>query len=153
MIKYVKGDVTNPIGEGRKLVIQCVNDLGIMGAGVAKAIMMKWPIVREKYIQWSKKDDFILGNIQTVSVEPKIAVVNMIGQHGVGFSDGVAPIRYDAIEACLKKVKKLAVTYSASIHAPKFGAGLAGGDWDIIENILKTKLENTEIEVTIYDYE
>jgi O-acetyl-ADP-ribose deacetylase (regulator of RNase III) len=153
MIKYVNGDVTNPIGEGRKLVIQCVNDLGIMGAGVARAIMMKWPIVREKYIQWSKKDDFMLGNIQTVSVEPKIVVVNMIGQHGVGFSGGVAPIRYDAIEECLKKVKKMAVTYSASIHAPKFGAGLAGGDWDEIENILKAKLEDTTIEVTIYDYE
>jgi len=153
MIKYVNGDVTEPIGEGRKLIIQCVNNLGIMGAGVARAIMIKWPIVREKYVKWSKKDDFILGNIQTVSVEPKIVVVNMIGQHGVGFSDGVAPIRYDAIEECLEKVIELANKYNASIHAPRFGAGLAGGDWNIIENILKTKLENTAIEVTIYDYE
>ena len=153
MIKYVNDDVTEPIGEGRKLVIQCVNDLGVMGAGVAKAIMMKWTIVRERYIDWSKKDDFILGNIQTVSVEPKIVVVNMIGQHGVGFSNGVAPIRYDAIEKCLEKVILLATKYNASIHAPKFGAGLAGGDWNKIENILKAKLENTEIEVTIYDYE
>jgi len=153
MIKYVNGDVTEPIGDGNKFIIQCVNDIGVIGAGVAKAIMTKWPIVRERYIAWSKKDDFILGNIQAFSVERKIAVVNMIGQHGVGFSDGVAPIRYDAIEECLKKVKKMAVTYCASIHAPKFGAGLAGGDWDKIENILEKQLENTNIEVTIYDYE
>jgi len=58
MIKYVNGDVSEPIGEGRKLIIQCVNNLGIMGAGVARAIMIKWPIVRQRYIAWSLERNY-----------------------------------------------------------------------------------------------
>jgi O-acetyl-ADP-ribose deacetylase (regulator of RNase III) len=125
-----------------------------MGAGVAKALMQKWPVIRNEYIKWHKRDkDFKLGNIQTIKVEKDIAVVNMIGQRHIKPLNGVPPIRYKAIEQCLLKVSNLAEKYGASIHAPKFGAGLAGGKWENIENMLQDLVCSRDIPVTIYLWE
>ena len=152
-MRGVKGDVRNPVGDGRKLILQCVNDIGRMGSGVALAIMKKWPKVRIEYIKWHKKDNFELGNIQAIRVEKDIAVVNMIGQHDIRVLDGIPPIRYKAIEKCLTKVGDLANKYGASIHAPRFGAGLAGGKWEIIEGMILAQLCAIDIPVTVYDWE
>jgi hypothetical protein len=39
------------------------------------------------------------------------------------------------------------------IHAPTFGAGLAGGNWNKIEQIIKDEIVNRGIKVTIYKYQ
>lgn len=39
----------------------------------------------------------------------------------------------------------------ATVHAPRFGAGLAGGDWTIIERLIQEYLTDGTREVTIYD--
>ena len=39
------------------------------------------------------------------------------------------------------------------IHAPKFGSGLARGDWDVIEALIVEAWDNEGIPVTIYELE
>ena len=36
------------------------------------------------------------------------------------------------------------------VVGPKFGAGIAGGDWNIIEQLIIKNLINDDIPVTIY---
>jgi len=161
LIKYVKGDVLRPIGNGYKLIIHCCNDLGLMGSGVAKALFLKWPSVKEEYVSWKQESDsstadFLLGNIQIVKTESDISVINMIGQHGIAISGENPPIRYEAIESCLLKVKDLVRLKEfegemVSIHAPRFGAGLAKGNWDLIEKLIIDNLCNNDIDVIVYD--
>jgi len=152
MIKYVIGDATNPIGEGNKLIIHVCNDIGAFGAGFVLALSKKWKEPENAY-RSMKKEDRILGAVQIIPVEKDIWIVNMIGQHDVKpmkINDiTIPPIRYDAVLACLKKVKVYAKTLNATIHAPRFGAGLAGGSWEVIEKIINEALEG--IDVTIYD--
>jgi len=150
-LKYIKGDVTNPVGNANKIIIHCCNDLFVMGAGVALAIIQKWPNVLKKYKEWGAKDNPQLGDVLFVEVEKNITVGNMIGQRGTGFSNGV-PIRYNAIDKCLKTVLEMAKKNNASIHCPKFGAGLAGGDWNKIEEMIKKNLCEQDIEVIVYEY-
>ena len=38
-----------------------------------------------------------------------------------------------------------------SLHAPRFGAGLSGGQWSVIKDILFDVFRNTELDITIYD--
>lgn len=153
-IKYITGDVREPIGEGRKLIVHCCNDLGAMGSGVALALLKKWPEVRSDYIEWSKKDDFKLGEIKAVNVDKGLAVINMIGQHDIKIIDGVPPVRYNAVESCLEKVAVLALKHGASIHMPYLMCcDRAGGKWEIVEKIINEKLCSKDIEVTIYDIE
>lgn len=165
-IKYIVGDVREPIGEGRKIIAHVVNDLGKMGSGVALAILKKWPVVKERYINWSKnKESFILlkdmeggefklGNTQfvRVDVENKIVVANMIGQHNIIGMDDTPPIRYDALRSCLKKVGEIAKKYNASVNLPyKAGCDRAGGSWDIVEKIIQEELCDKDVEVIVYD--
>ena len=149
-IKHIQGDVLRPIGEGKKIIPHCCNDLGIMGAGVALAIKRKWPIVFNKYKSWSQQKSFKLGKVQFIKVEEDIIIANMIGQHDVRTKNRVAPIRYGAINKCLASIAETALKCNASVHAPRFGAGLAGGKWDLIEKSIIQNLCEKDIEVVIY---
>jgi hypothetical protein len=74
----------------------------------------------------------------------------MIAQAGIGFdNNGKPPIRYNALRTALEAVNKVAIEMGATLHAPKFGAGLSGGKWDIIENIIE---EVVTVPITIYNF-
>ena len=167
-ITYVVGDVREPIGNGKKMIVHCCNDLGKMGSGVALAILNKWPKVREDYIRWHKtgqtmvfdrKDGFVqdgsfkLGNVQFIRVVVgELLVINMIAQHDIVSIDGIPPIRYDAMKECLKKVYEMAYESKASVHIPyKMGCDRAGGSWDIVEKMIIEELCDKDIDVTVYD--
>jgi hypothetical protein len=49
-VYYVSGDALNPVEvKGRKIICHIVNDIGVMGAGIALSIRKKWPIAYNKY--------------------------------------------------------------------------------------------------------
>lgn len=76
----------------------------------------------------------------------------MIGQHGIyKDSKGLPPIRYDAVRQCLKEVALFTIAHKASVHMPRIGCGLAGGKWELMEQIIKEELITKEIAVTVYD--
>ena len=146
MIKYVIGDATNPIGEGEKYIIHISNDLGAWGRGFVLALSKRWKKPEKFYREQIK---YVLGTVQMVRVEKDICVVNMIAQHGIKPDvNRVPPIRYDALRECLIFINEIAVRTGATIHAPRFGAGLAGGDWNKIEQIIK---ERITVDITVYD--
>lgn len=172
-IKYIDGgDIRNPVGKqyGFKVICHVVNDIPAMGAGVALALLRKWPAVREKYMEWglhedgdeaNTSDEFGLGEIQLVKVEEDIFVVNMVAQHGVGLDkDGKPPIRYDALRECFQKVRN-SVWYMEderenariTVHLPyKIGCDLAGGSWDLVKDIIQDELVKHGVDVTVYDF-
>src|SRR5210317_2198194 len=138
-IKYIQADATEPIGDGRKLIIHVCNDIGGWGRGFVTAISKKWKEPERRYRIWHKSGkDFELGNIQAIRVEKDIAVINMIAQRDIRMYDGVPPIRYKALESCFVKVADLANKYDASVHCPYLmGCDLAGGKWDHVEGMLQ----------------
>jgi hypothetical protein len=158
-IKYIVRDVREPVGSGRKIIGHCCNDLGRMGAGVAKALLDKWPAVRSRYVNWNETNDhlgqpFALGKTQFVFVENDIVVANIIGQHGlrVNKKTGEAPVRYEAIREGCAYIAKACQYYDATAHFPYLmGCDLAGGEWDIVEQIIKDELVSKGVEVTAYD--
>lgn len=160
MIKYVKGDATRPEGEGNKLVIHIVNDVGRFGSGFALAVLKRYPKVREAYISGfdldvlehtSGKNDLKLGDVQFVKVADDLWFANMVGQHGVIGPTNPMPIQYDAVRECLRKVCEFATANSMKIFAPKFGSGLAGGKWIVIEKLIQDELTSKNLDITIYE--
>lgn len=160
ILKYVEGDATQPQGKGHKTILHVTNDEGKWGRGFVLAISKRWKDPEKEYHLWYETgDNFKLGEIQIVPVESDITVVNMIGQKGI-YPDkrGTMPIRYGAIRECLIEVRDL-LGEVTSIHAPRFGAGLASGvtegydldSWAKIETMLNEEFINYGINVTIYD--
>ena len=156
MIKYTRGDATAPKGDGIKFIVHVCNDIGAWGAGFVLAISKKWSKPEEEYrrIPASKRK---LGYVQYVPVGDDTFVVNMIGQHHTSMNEfGVPPVRYEAIEICLKKTAQFAASYAGdkkvSIHMPLIGCGLAGGKWSIMEKVVEAAVPD-DIEVVVYDFD
>lgn len=157
-LKYIKGDATAPVGDGPKVIVHCCNDKGLWGAGFVMALSKRWKEPERAYREWWRtkmcgETPFELGRLQLVQVEdnPKLWVANLIGQHDVSKKGGQPPVRYYAIHRGLYMLRNFAQKKGASIHAPRFGAGLAGAAWKHIEAMIRMELVDHEVDVTIYD--
>lgn len=156
-IKYIKGDATMPESGGLRFVLQVNNDEGKYGAGFSGAVSRRWPQVEKEYRNFYRMSAnpttlrMPLGKIQTVPVQSDITVINMIAQRGIANNKESSPIRYDALEDCIKQVGELAQRDGASIHAPRIGCGLAGGTWEEIEPMIIKHFVARGANVIIYD--
>ena len=153
-IRYLKGDATQPQARGNRIIAHICNDLGGWGKGFVLAVSKRWDEPEAAYRAWHRdrsKNDFGLGAVQLVPVEPYIWVANMVAQHGMKTGSNGPPIRYEAVRTCLGKLAEMARELGASVHMPRIGCGLAGGKWELIEPILADELVSKGIDVTVYD--
>ena len=151
-INYVKGDATKPVGEGNKIIVHICNDIGAWGAGFVLALSKRWKGPEQGYRYRNDPNKHKLGNVQYCAVENDIMVANMIAQHNIGpDSEDNPPIRYDALKKCLQDVNRVAQEIQASVHMPRIGCGLAGGDWSKVSKIVEETLEH--VNIYVYDFE
>ena len=75
----------------------------------------------------------------------------MFAQKGIRGRGKSPPIRYDALEEALQKVTYKAHMLAATVHMPRIGCGLAGGKWDMVEQIIRNTLLEANIYVVVYD--
>ncbi|SEC82669.1 O-acetyl-ADP-ribose deacetylase (regulator of RNase III), contains Macro domain [Tenacibaculum sp. MAR_2009_124] len=154
-INYVKGDATQPKQNGNKIIVHICNDIGGWGKGFVMAISKRWKAPEKAYRDWyANQNNFELGEVQFVQVEEDLWIANLIGQHKIRKDEnGNAPIRYNAIEKGLIKIKTKATELNASVHMPRIGCGLAGGKWQNIEPLILNELIENSISTTVYDFE
>lgn len=152
ILNYIKGNAVYPIHDDYAFILQINNDKGYYGKGFSGALAQRWPQVKKEYRSWSNQDSFLPGEIQILSVESNISVINMIAQHGISYNPKKnPPIRYDWLDSCLIKAASAILNKQGSVHAPKIGTGNAGGDWRKIEAMLKKAFIEKGIDVTIYN--
>ena len=147
MIRYLRGDATSPQAAGPKIIAHIVNTAGKWGKGFVLALSKRWPDPEREYRRWyNVGTGFELGATQIVAcVKGQILVANMIAQKGTRTGTSGPPIRYDALRSCLQRVAMEAELRGASIHMPKIGTGLAGGDWRVIEPMIQEMLSNHSV--------
>lgn len=167
-IQYVEGDATRPIGDDPAAILHICNDVGAWGAGFVLALNKRFGSGPMAYYQmWHRYDpwSFKLGNIQPVLIasDPLLLVVNMIAQHRTGIApDGSIPLRYSALLQTLEKTVDWIVRNGLvlGVHMPRIGCGLAGGDWNVVSQLVEDaffrypgrRWERDPIPVTVYDY-
>lgn len=153
-IIYLKGDATKPNVPGNKIITHICNDIGAWGKGFVLAVSKRWSKPESEYRKWfNEEKNFVLGAVQFVQVSDDIYVANMIGQRNIKKSKSDAPIRYEAVDECLKKVGEKAKELGATVHMPRIGCGLAGGKWEEIEKLISKNLSCKNIDVYVYDIE
>lgn len=143
MIVYRKGDVVEALKSGEiEVLVHGVNCQGAMNSGIAKQIRKEFPIVFEEYRRYF--DIRNLGDIQQVKVDnfENKHVVNTYTQSEYGY-DGLKFCSYDAIDEAMTKLARV----EGAIGMPKIGAGLGGGNWEIIEAIINSHFPEREIHV------
>lgn len=147
-ITYLRGDATKPEGTGPRVIAHICNDIGAWGRGFVMAISARWDGPKKQYLDWIK-NGASLGEIQIVQIEDNLYIAHMIAQHDIRATNGVPPIRYDALRRCLGSLATEAIKLKASIHMPRIGCGLAGGNWETIEPIIQETLRDAT--VCVYD--
>ncbi|MFJ3659495.1 macro domain-containing protein [Streptomyces sp. NPDC090119] len=154
-IVYIRGDATAPCAEGARVIAHVCNDIGGWGRGFVSALSNRWPEPEAAYRAWYQgraDNDFGLGAVQLVEVGPRLWVANMIGQHGIRGRGKGAPVRYEAIDTALGRLADQVIELGASVHMPRIGCGLAGGEWPLVEPLVGGRLAGRGIPVTVYDH-
>ncbi|MFF2129704.1 macro domain-containing protein [Streptomyces olivochromogenes] len=154
-ITYVRGDATAPSVKGVKLIAHVCNDIGGWGKGFVLALSRRWPEPEAAYRAWHRDrahNDFGLGATQFVQVEKYLWVANLIGQRGIRTGSKGVPVRYEAIDTGLAHLATRAAELGASVHMPRIGCGLAGGNWSRVEPLIMRRLVERGVAVTVYDH-
>lgn len=122
------------------VIIHGCNCHCVMGAGVARSIKKEFPEAYEEDRRTIKGDRNKLGTISHVTVNREgneITIVNAYTQYYYGSESGV-DVDYRALRYCMKLIKNK--FKGKRIGYPLIGAGLAGGDWNIISKIIDEEL-------------
>lgn len=165
-LKYIKGDCLADSVIYRKdicvVVPHVCNDVGGWGSGFVLAINKVSQKPKEEYKKFSKQNDFKLGQIQTIWIKDNFWVCNMIAQRDYGAKLShkgtylnIPNIRYDSLRECLLrlKVEISRATMKVVVVSPKFGSGLAGGDWNKIEALILEVFSDMDLDWEVYEYE
>lgn len=148
--------ITNRVKGGNSgatvFVPHVCNNIDLFGAGFAGQVAYHYPIVKENYHLLGK--NFLknnLGHSQIVKVyedakfKHKLYFVNMIAQNGIRGKDNLRPLNYLALVKSMNLLSQFIQhntgfankTEKIEIHCPKFGSGLAGGNWNFISDLLE----------------
>ena len=154
-INIIKGDLFDNIEQvvragnnGSSVIVPHVcNNIDLFGAGFAAETARHYPIVKENYHLLGKS--FLqnnLGYVQFVEVlsdkkyEHKLVFANMIAQSGIiNKISNPRPLNYLALVKSMVGVSQYIsknLDGDIQIHAPKFGCGLAGGNWKFVEELI-----------------
>ena len=169
----VKGDATKPQTEDhRVLVAHVCNDVGAFGAGFVLAVTKAWgqgPEHKYKEQVSATPASERLGEVSYALVKeapngdllsPQIIVANMIAQSSTISTGNRRPLKYNALARCMDEVARIVIKSQNenkcridSIHCPKFGSDLAGGDWAFIEELINDCWLVKGINVTVYEWD
>jgi hypothetical protein len=144
-----------------KIVPHVCNNMDLFGSGFAGLLSQKYPIVKQNYHLLGKS--FLAKNpgyTQSVIVEQnrqhgsKLIISNMIAQDGVISSSNKRPLNYVSLCKSMVGVKQYIkqnfdMDQKVEIHSPKFGSGLAGGNW----NFISLLIEDIWGDIPVYVYE
>tara|TARA_B100001778_G_scaffold89497_2_gene72957 strand:+ start:1738 stop:2280 length:543 start_codon:yes stop_codon:yes gene_type:complete len=130
------------------IVPHVCNNIGLFNGGFAAAVAKEYPLVKENYSMLGQK--MKLGYTQFVTVAKdseynyEIIFANMIAQNKIKTIKNTRPLNYAALTYCMSYVKMYAKQYrkdnenlNVEIHCPKFGSGLAGGDWRFVSELIQ----------------
>lgn len=130
MIEYIKGDVLN---SGEAVVIHGCNCFNTMGSGVARQVLEEYREAAIVDAETVPGDVSKMGTYTTAVGKNGTRIINAYTQYH--YSRQKVNVDCVALE-CVMMLICNDFPDQKVFAMPKIGAGLAGGDWNIIEEIL-----------------
>lgn len=131
-IRVIKG---NLLTSNENVIIHQVNCQGVMGAGIAKQIKDKYPMVFSAYKKYCPNPQ-LLGKIQYIRVNDDRYIINLFGQNGFGRDKRYTD--YSALRTGIRKALDFAADRGyKSVGIPyMIGCGLAGANETTVAQII-----------------
>lgn len=144
IVSEIKGDLFQPFSEKQfDLMVHGCNCFHSFGKGFAAIVKHKYPQAHtaDKATSFGCKKK--LGNYSLAETEHGL-IINLYSQFQYGY--GKKHCSYPAIK---EGFAKLNAEYAGkSVCIPKIGAGLAGGDWEIIKSNIDEV--TPDLQITLY---
>lgn len=139
-VSLIEGNIlTPPTRNENTIICHQVNCRAAMGAGLARQIRDKWPVVFDEYVKVCSPKK--LGDFQVVQVAPQLYVANLFGQ--LSFGRDKRQTNYAALGTALFRAMK--EHPNATFRVPYgLGCGLAGGNWVTVLNLIEEAAELLE---------
>ena len=133
-MKIIKGDILKmPNG----LICHQVNCKGVMGGGLALQIKKKYPLVYQDYLRFCNENLYdVLGQTQIIEIGREHYIANIFGQYDYGME--YRQTNYDMLRQSLGRAALFAVNENVTyVYIPHgLGSVLAGGDWNVVTDIV-----------------
>ena len=141
-VAHVTGDATRPQGDGHKIIAHIVNDRGGWGAGFSGALSDAYPEAEHAY----RRASLGLGDTLIQAIDPDLTIVHLCAQRGYRGPNNPQPLDYTALRTCLAALR-FSTPPGTTIHMPRIGGGLGGGDWATIEALIAEELADLPVVV------
>lgn len=159
-MRYLNGDLIAAAKWGSfDVIAQCCNCQNTMKSGIAPLIARAFPEAHAADQATAKGSKDKLGHFSVgVVEEPKLLVYNLYGQFGYwNRRQGKMDLSYEALDKSLSGMRSDIITRGlvrdlkghVRVGVPKMGAGLAGGDWNIISGMIESYLGIFDLTVVV----
>lgn len=139
-IRQVNGDLFDTEAEA---LVNPVNCVGIMGAGVAAQMRARYPAMYRRYLEHCGLHRLWPG-MAWVWFGPPAIICLATKDHYRN------PSRYEWIDAAAGRLRRIADSGRfSSIATPRLGCGNGGLAWDRVERILQKHLADSAVEILI----
>lgn len=154
-IIYVNSDL---LEAPQKYIAHGVNCQGVMGSGLALAIRNKWPSVYDNYRKFYNEyqnrysntnfaftfPEKLLGEVNISYQDENRTIANCFTQLNYGRQKNIRYVSYDAVAKTFNYLNWLIREEVKEIALPKIGAGLGGGDWNVIKEIIESECKDIQ---------
>lgn len=147
MVVYKTGDILKSDAE---VIVHGCNCKNNMGAGIAVQIKQRFPRAwaEDQKTVWGDVNK--LGNFTFVSSFNEyghtVVIVNAYTQYN--YTAHEVDVDYDALEEAMERICEM--WPDKVISMPRIGCGLAGGDWEVVEEILSRISDKHDMTFNVY---
>lgn len=142
MIKYFGGTVFN---SGAKAIVNTVNTVGVMGAGIALEFKLRYPDMYLNYVNKCEEKLLKVGIVDYYQDKSGIIIINFPTKVHFKY-----PSKLIWIERGLQNFIETYKEYNIkSIAFPKLGASRGGLEWYMVKDVMEKYLSNLDIEIVI----
>jgi len=158
-MKIIKGNLLDLADQGKfDVIIHGCNCFHVMSGGIARQIAERYPNIQKADDKTAvgykeKLGTFSYGLIPGVTRflgipvwKKYVIVINAYTQFNPG-----ADVNYEAIRDCFRTIKAVLSGGKYKIAYPMIGAGIAGGDWNVISKIIDQELEGEDHTLVVWD--
>lgn len=165
MVKIIDGDlITRALNGSFDVIVHGCNCFCKQKSGLAERMVTHFDT--DKFDLEHKKLKGNINKLGTIDYKLKygkkhfvglkelypIIVVNAYTQYmyADNHKGGVKnPLDYDALRLCLRKINN--IFKGKKIGLPQIGAGLAGGNWNVIKVIIQEELKDCDVTIVYYN--
>jgi len=142
----------NVLDASERLIVHGNNPFGVWGAGLARAARIRYPRAHDRFKEAvRKKGPLPLGYCDVFDLGDGRYLVSAVTQSKIASYPGENVVSLEGISVAFERINNVARDFKFDVAIPKIGAGLAGGNWEEISEVINEATPDAPVTLYIHD--